>query len=210
MKKTILLLLFITSITNAQDYKLEAKSITGTFDVKGKTKSEIFSLINKWISINYNSSKNVIQMSDLESGTIIIKGINEVKYKNPGKIMYPNMLSEFTIMKLNHLIEINIKDNKFRIIYKLIDTYMIDATVVNDSKMIFVNFDDSRNSEVVEYFNIMEQNFKKMYKNIEKREKYIEAYKESFVEINNILKNDIKNTMLSVEKSVLSETKDGW
>jgi hypothetical protein len=203
-------MLFITTITNAQEYKLEAKTITGTFDIKEKNKSEIFTLINKWISINYNSSKSVIQMNDLESGTIIIKGINEIKYKNPQKIVYPNLVSEFTTMKINHLIEINIKDNKFRIIYKLLEIYMVDTTVINDSKMICVNLDDSRKSEVEEYFTLMEENFKKAYKNKEKREKYIEAFKTSFAEINTNLINDIKNTMLSVEKSVSNATKDGW
>ena len=84
-------MLFITTIANSQEYKLEGKTITGTFDIKDKTKSEIFASINKWISINYNSAKSVIQMNDLESGTIIIKGINEVKYKNPQKVLYPNL-----------------------------------------------------------------------------------------------------------------------
>jgi hypothetical protein len=210
MRKIILLMLFITTIANAQEYKLEAKSITGTFDVKEKTKSEIFSLINKWISTNYNSSKNVIQMNDLESGTIIIKGINEIEYKNVEKVVNPNFPAQFTNLKFNHLIEINIKDNKFRIIYKIIDNYMVDNYVINDTKMIYVNFDDSRKLEVEEYNALFEENMKKVHKNKEKRERYLEAYKLSFEEINTNLINDMKNTMLSVEKSVSSITKDGW
>ena len=75
MRKFILLILFITTITNAQEYKLEEKTVTGIFEIKEKTKAEIFASINKWVSINYNSAKNVVQMNDLESGTIIIKGI---------------------------------------------------------------------------------------------------------------------------------------
>ena len=171
MKKVILLIMFITTITNAQEYKLEEKTITGVFEIKEKTKPEIFASINKWVSINYNSAKNVVQMNDLESGTIIIKGINEVKHKNPLKIIYPNLAAEFTTLKFNHLIEVNVKDNKFRIIYKLIEIYMFDTTVINDSKMISVNLDDSRKAEVEEYMVLMEESFKKAYKNKEKREK---------------------------------------
>ena len=171
MKKVILLIMFITTITNAQEYKLEEKTITGVFEIKEKTKAEIFASINKWVSINYNSAKNVVQMNDLESGTIIIKGINEVKHKNPLKIIYPNLAAEFTTLKFNHLIEVNVKDNKFRIIYKLIEIYMFDTTVINDSKMISVNLDDSRKAEVEEYMVLMEESFKKAYKNKEKREK---------------------------------------
>ena len=187
-------MLFITTIANAQEYKLEGKAITGTFNVKDKSKSEIFASINKWISINYNNAKNVVQMNDLESGNIIIKGINEVKYKNPIKIIYPNIAAEYTTSKFNHLIEI----------------YMVDATVINDTKMIIVNLDGSRKSEVEEHMVIMEENFKKGYKNKEKREKLLEAFKLSFEEINMNLINDMKATMLSIEKSVSEATKDNW
>ena len=98
----------ITTITNAQEYKLEDKTITGVFEVKEKSKAEIFASINKWVSINYNSAKNVVQMNDLESGTIIIKGINEVTYKNSMKELYPNKkyVEEYAKTKFNHLIEI--------------------------------------------------------------------------------------------------------
>ena len=62
-------------------------------------------------------------MNDLESGTIIIKGINEVSSKNSMKELYPNnkYLEEYTKPKFNHLIEIDIKDNRFMIIYKITD-----------------------------------------------------------------------------------------
>ena len=210
MRKFTFLMLFITTMTNAQEYKIEAKAITGIFDLKGKTKSEIFASVNKWISINYNSAKNVIQMNELESGTIIIKGINEIKYKNPQKLIYPNLAAELTTMKFNHLIEINVKDDKLRIIYKLLEIYMIDATVINDAKMICVNLDSSRKSEVDEHMILTEENFKKAYKNKEKREKFLEAFKLSFDEINTKLIADIKGTMESVEKSVSDVAKDKW
>ena len=91
MKKTLMVyLLFLPIFTKAQEYKLEKKTVTGIFEVKEIKKAEIFVAINKWVSINYNSAKNVVQMNDLESGTIIIKGINEVSYKNSMKELYPN------------------------------------------------------------------------------------------------------------------------
>ena len=209
MRRFTLLILLVVSITNAQEYKLEEKTMTGTFDVKDKTKAEIFASLNKWISINYSSAKSVIQMNDLESGTFIIKGINEVRYKNPQKILYPNLSAEFNTIKFNHVIEINVKENKFRVIYKLIQIYMFDTTVINDTKMICVNLDGSRKAEVEEHMALMEENFKKAVKNKEKRDKYLEAFRLSFDEINNSLISDMKGTMMSMEKSV-SSPKDGW
>jgi hypothetical protein len=209
MKKFILLMLFITTITNAQEYKFEEKTITGTFEVKEKTKSEIFSSINKWVSINYNSSKNVIQMNDLESGTIIIKGINEVKFKNPGKVLNPKIATEFSTMKFNHLIEINIKDNKYRIIYKLIQI-ATDDYGYNDMTMNCINLNGNRVDQVQIYIDAMEKNLKKGLIGKEKKESFIAETRLSFDEINTNLINDMKSTMLSVEKSVSSTSKEGW
>ncbi|MDI6050163.1 DUF4468 domain-containing protein [Flavobacterium sp. XS2P24] len=209
MRKFILLMLFITTISNAQEYKLEEKTIAGTFEVKEKTKSEIFSSINKWISINYNSSKNVIQMNDLESGTIIIKGINEVKFKNPGKVLNPKIATEFSTMKFNHLIEINIKDNKYRIIYKLIQI-ATDDYGYNDMTMNCINLNGNRADQVQIYIDAMEKNLKKGLIGKEKKESFIAETRLSFDEINTNLINDMKSTMLSVEKSVSNTSKEGW
>ena len=87
---------------------------------------------------------------------------------------------------------------------------MVDVTVINDTKMICVNLDGSRKSEVDEHMILMEENFKKAYKNKEKRDRYLDAFKLSFAEINTNLINDMKVTMQSIEKSVSEATKDKW
>jgi hypothetical protein len=66
MKKILLITFMVFGfLSYAQEFKAEGKTLTGIFEAEGKNKSELFSLINKWISINYNSSKNVIKMYDL-------------------------------------------------------------------------------------------------------------------------------------------------
>ena len=211
MRKFILLLLFITTIANAQEYKLEEKTVTGVFEVKEKTKAEIFASINKWVSINYNSAKNVVQMNDLESGTIIIKGINEVSYKNSMKELYPNnkYVEEYSRTKFNHLIEINIKDNKFRIIYKITDIATED---VGYNSLIFkcIGFDGINESAITEYNDKMEGLLKQGLIGKEKREKFKSLTKPMFEGLSNSLVSDIKATMESIEKSITEVTKDKW
>ena len=128
MKKINLIFGFIfvlmTSLNcYAQEYSLEEKTIKGVFDTEGKSRTEIFASINKWIALNYNSAQNVVQLNDKESGNIIVKGINEAVYKNVMKELYPKnkFMQEFSTIKFNHTVEINIKDNKYRIIYTLTD-----------------------------------------------------------------------------------------
>ena len=210
MKQIVIIAFCILSTTiNAQEFKIEEKTVTGVFENKEKTKSDLFALINKWISVNYNSAKNVIQMNDAESGTIIIKGINEISYKNPGKVLNPKLATEFTSIKFNHLIEINIKDNKYRIIYKLVniatDDYGYNTLLFN-----CINLNGNRDVEVQKYLDEMEVNLKKGMIGKEKRERFSAEMKSSFDEINTNSVNDMKATMQSIEKSVNETAKDKW
>ena len=212
MKKLLIIpMLFVTTITNAQEYKLEEKTVTGVFEVKEKTKSEIFASINKWVSINYNSAKNVVQMNDLESGTIIIKGINEVIYKNSMKELYPNnkYVKEYERTKYNHLIEINIKDNRFRIIYKITDIASDDVGY-NSLTFNCIGFDIINENAITEYNDKMEGLLKQGMIGKEKREKFRSLSKPMFEGLSNSIVTDIKSTMQSIEKSITETTKDKW
>ena len=210
MKKKLLLLLFsfMFGISYSQVLKTEAKTITGTFDAKDKSKSDLFSSINKWISINYNSAKNVIQMNDLESGTIIVKGINSVEFKNPSKQMYPNnkYIPAITSVNFDHLIEINIKDNKYRIMYKItgVDTEGYDKLFFN-----CINLDTLDNNAIELYNQKIQENFKNGSIGKEKKETFLAQSIPMFQEINTKLRDKIKLTILSINKAV-SENNDDW
>lgn len=210
MRKFILLLLFIPIFTKAQEFKLEDKTVTGIFEIKEKTKAEIYASINKWVSINYNSAKNVVQMNDLESGTIIIKGINKVSYKNTMKVLYPNnvYIQEYATTNFNHLVEINIKDNKFRIVYKIID--IADVAASDYSFFNCISFDGKNENAILEYNEKMENIFKKGLIGKEKRENFKSLSKPSFEGISNSLVSDIKSSMQSIEKSIIETQKDNW
>jgi hypothetical protein len=212
MKKLLFLLLFMPGIANAQEFTNNSKSIIGVFEVKDKTKSQIFSSINKWIAINYNSSKNVVQMSDLESGTIIVKGINDIQQKSYGNILYPNMknIPEYVTVNYNHMIEINIKDNKYRIIYTLINIASEKNYGFDDLNFKIVNFKELDNTAITEIIDLTDSNLKKGKIGEEKRELVKVAIKQSIVELNSNLEKDIKTTILNIEKSVTTVSKDGW
>jgi len=208
MKKILLgTLLTFCLTTFGQAYKIEEKSITGVFDVDGKSKAEIFSAINKWISINYNSAKNVIQLNDAEAGNIIIKGINEVTCKSVAKTLYPKnaYIPENTTTKFNHLIEINVKENKFRIIYRIIDSEGLDDNFFNCIKL-----NGGNEANIITYNDEVEIGLKKGLIGQEKRELYKLKSTVMFEDIRFGLENSMKATMLSIEKSVKTATTDGW
>jgi hypothetical protein len=210
MKKILLTIFMVFGfLSNAQEFKLEGKTLTGIFEVEGKSKSELFSSINKWISINYNSSKNVIQMNDLESGTIIVKGINEVRTKNAFKKLYPNSAPEFNYYKFNHLIEINIKDNRYRIIYRTIDI----ASVISPNDHFnndCVNFNGVEQNVIESYNEKMEGLLKMGFVGKKKRDDFKSETKAYLDGVNNNIIDNEKLTMLSIEKSVNSVGKDNW
>lgn len=211
MRKIIFgLLMFVGFYSNAQEYKIEEKSVIGIFEANGKTKAELFSVINKWISINYNSSKTVVQLSDAEGGNIIVKGINEAKYKNNNKVLFPNIKSEeYSIMKFNHIIEINIKDNKYRIIYRITDS----VTELGDESMQkatlnCINFNGIDDNSIATMNDIVEEMFKGTFSK-EKREKYKSLTKLMYEELNANLISSIKVTIESIAKSTIVSS-DSW
>jgi len=62
-------------------------------DTHNKPANESFSLVNEWVAQNYNNSKEVIQLNDYESNTIIIKGIT----KSPVMLSSVNVWYTLTI-----------------------------------------------------------------------------------------------------------------
>ena len=200
-----------SSHLNAQEYILDEKVVTGIFEAEKNDKSELFSSINKWISINYNSAKNVIQMNDKESGTIIIKGINEVAYKNPMKTIYPNnkYAKEYATIKFNHLIEINIKDNRYRIIFRITDIASQDAGA---NHLIFkcINFKGTNDESINEYNEFNESFLKAGMVGKKKRELFKSLSKPMFVELSKNTVTDIKLTLKSIEVSLETKAKDDW
>jgi hypothetical protein len=207
----IIIMVMTSSISFGQDYELEEKTVIGIFEIEGKNKSELFSSINKWISINYNSAQSVIQMNDKEAGTIIIKGINEVVYKNTMKSLYPKnkYIPEYSTTKFNHLIEINIKDNRYRVVYKITDIADKDLGV-NNILLKCINFNGKNEQAILEYSKIFDENIKKGAIGKKKREQFMSSIKPMFEELNNNILIDIKSTIKSIEKSVESKKKDDW
>ena len=70
MKKLGLILgmVVFTFSMNAQSSEMEFVN-----QAEGQTKSEIFSKVSKWIALNYNSANDVVQLSDVEGGNIIVQ-----------------------------------------------------------------------------------------------------------------------------------------
>lgn len=213
MKKIVIgFMMLVSYYSNAQEYKLEEKSVIGIFEANGKTKAEIFSAINKWISINYNSSKTVVQLSDAEGGNIIVKGINEAKCKNNSKVLMPNIKSdEYSIMKFNHIIEINIKDNKYRIIYRITDyaSELVGYENIQKATLNCINFNGIDDNSIATMNAITEEMFKGSFIGKEKREKFKSLTKPMYEELNANLISNIKVTMESIAKST-TVTSDGW
>jgi len=202
----------------SQEFEYEEKVITGIFEAEGKNKSEIFSSINKWIALNYNSAQNVVQLNDKESGTIIVKGINEAMYKNVMKEMYPKnkYMQEYNTVEFNHTMEINIKDNRYRIIYHLTDIItpapVAGYNLEQQYSIVFdmIDFTGLKQEKIDSYNEYVDELWKKTMVGEKKRTKFKELTKPTFEELNKGVKESIIFTMNSVAKTVKSTKKDDW
>lgn len=217
IKNAILMLTLICCYqVSAQEYTLEQKTVIGVFSTPENDKGEIFSSINKWISLNYNSAQNVIQLNDKEAGNIIVKGINEAVYRNSMKEFYPKNkhITEYSKVKFNHTIEINIKNNKFRVIYTLTDfAEAINAYYSNELNNIMFNLVDLtglKQSAIDNYNNHIDALWKKAMVGKKKREKILGTTRPIFDEMNKGIVEGIKLTMLSINTSLANPKKDDW
>jgi len=111
------------------------------FEVEGKSKDEIHSIINQWIAENYNSANNVIQMNDKEAGMFIVKGINSITYKNvSGKTMMPNnpYVTEYKTIDTKHTIKINIRDGKYKLKVDINEDYDMSIEDASETEKLII------------------------------------------------------------------------
>jgi hypothetical protein len=208
MKKILIItFLFLCLTSNAQEFQTESKAIVGNFEVAHKNTSELFASINNWIALDDNPSRDV-QLNDLETGKIIIKGINEISYKSLARALDPTNknIPEFSSLKFNHLIEIRINDNGYKIIYHLVD-FVSENVKKNNLFFNCINLNHTNELAIREYNKKNDLFLTEGLVGKKKRENYRALAKRMFKDINNTLLFDLKQTMAFIEQSVLNSNK---
>ncbi len=93
MKKLILMVVVAIALTGCMPDNIkpgqEIKFVQ-VHDVPKTSKGELFSKVEQWFAINYNSSKSVINMKNADSGVIIGRGITSANagYGVPNTVYY--------------------------------------------------------------------------------------------------------------------------
>ena len=105
---------WIDAATNLADTlsldKNNALTYTQVIETPGKTKEQLYILLNYWYSATFGSGKAVIQLNDKDAGVIIGKGYIESIASHTGG------MNQYTV-HLEPVIKTDIKDNKIRITY---------------------------------------------------------------------------------------------
>lgn len=115
MKYNILLItLFLPNILFSQDLKIDEDtglySKSSVIEVEKMTKTEIYKKALEWLTLNYKSANDVIQLKDEESGKIILKG---------------NFSTGIFLKEgfLRHTLILDFKDERFRYNYTSLSYY---------------------------------------------------------------------------------------
>jgi len=130
MKKSIKLTIFFILIISSseiisQELKIDDESgkytKQGIVEIKGKSKKDLYLKANQWIALRYNSTKDVVQLSDAESGKIIAKGAFSTNmYMKKGAIY--------------HILILDFKDDKFRYTYTDLSYFSAGSGEMNFEK----------------------------------------------------------------------------
>lgn len=106
-----ILILFLVAINihcYSQDSYLKLDTV---IPIQNVDKDLLFAKTNEWAAERYNSSKDVIQLSDKESGTLICKG--NFLFEWGKSMLYGNLWGY-----VNYTLTIKFKDGKIRVIFK--------------------------------------------------------------------------------------------
>ena len=116
--------------------KNNALTYTQVIETPGKTKEQLYILLNYWYSASFGSGKAVIQLNDKDAGVIIGKGYIESIASHTGG------MNNYTV-HLEPVIKTDIKDNKIRITY----TVPFYSVVVRVGGGFFGNPSQAKRSE---------------------------------------------------------------
>ncbi len=90
--------------------KNNAISYVEVIPAEGKTKDQLYVLLNYWFTATFNDANAVIKLNDKDLGTIIAQGyVDGIAHHSGGTNSY--------IVSIKPLIKCDIKDNKVRVTY---------------------------------------------------------------------------------------------
>ena len=92
-----------------------------SYKAEGKTKEQLYVLLNYWFTATFNDANSVIKLNDKELGTIIAQGFVESIAQHAGGTNAYNV-------NLRPVIKCDIKDNKVRVTYT-VPFYSVNVAV---------------------------------------------------------------------------------
>lgn len=119
---------------NSNEYVLEkdgSVSFSKIIESKdGKSKEELFSIIENYFTYNYNDGKSVIQSENKEQCYIIGKGVYGSYYKETKKGFYWRNM----VFSTPHIIRIDCKDGRVRVIVTVSQYDVRESNYMDSSK----------------------------------------------------------------------------
>jgi len=210
MKKkiSISIFLFLTTLMFSQQLTESKKKYSKVVEVELK-KDAIYQKIREWISINYKSSKDVLQLDSKEK--IITKGNfvmdflavkNIVKYRISTTMIFSIKDSKFKIDLTPT--KINAVDYPDMVLSNgLFEMFMTDKLL---SENEFSNFSQKMALEQLKLLGYSDKKSKNLLK---KSKKLLPEYFKSYKVNHENFKKEIKNTFSSIEKTV-NKQEEEW
>lgn len=202
MKKLVILLLFIPLVSLGQDFKTQDKIMSVVFQVDSLSASEIHSRALNAIANIYNNANNVIQLNDTQANKIVVKGSSTMTITNPIKALYPKnkYIKETSELFYDHTINIDSKDNRYRIVYIVSNPEELFSTTRIDFASPIFSFEEPKQDGITEYVDLKMSAGTSL---LGKKKKAI--YKSALLK----LPKEIVNTLINDTKSILLMINDG-
>ena len=83
-------------------------------EFENRTKDDLFDKTIEWVTLNYNSANDVVQLNDKEAGKLIVKGI----------VVLPASMGR--TLNINHTLTFEFKENRMRYRYTGFSGFYLD------------------------------------------------------------------------------------
>ncbi len=127
----------------------EALTLSEVIQVSNTDKNELFIRGREWFNNNFKSSKDVLQISDKETGELLGKGIMKVNYT------WRYMGEKQSIIEVSFQMNIWVKDNRYK--YELTNFNTIEdgmninfglITISNETNVKYSGFNEKKLNEM--------------------------------------------------------------
>ncbi len=206
LKISLCMFLLFSFLIQAQESRIEEKSISKHYVSENLESSLILSRAEQWFNSEENSEQFEIISLDQDKGEMLVEGKTKVLYKNIGKELYPKRsgMAEVLEASFGNKITIQTENGAYSITYQVVDMKQ-EMYKMEDLFYDCIDFKSIDEEDLKHYNKAMNKLLKANLVFKKRRDIFAENSKSQFEEVSDYLLNAGELTIYSIHEAVVAD-----